>query len=80
MTAIAVGALLGGAIAADGSVRVWAFSLSGSTPKPPVPVEGLRDIVALAMGGESNLALKADGTVWVWNQYGQPIQVPAPAA
>jgi alpha-tubulin suppressor-like RCC1 family protein len=80
MTAIAVGALLGGAIAADGTVWVWAFSLSELTPKPPVQVEGLSDIVALAMGEESNLALKADGTVWVWNQYGQPIQVPAPDA
>jgi hypothetical protein len=32
------------------------------------------------MGGESNLALKADGTVWYWNQYGQWTQVPAPDA
>ena len=80
MTAIAVGALQGGAIAADGSVWVWAVSFSGSTPEPPVPVEGLRDIVALAMGGESTLALKANGTVWVWNQYSQPTQVPAPDA
>ena len=63
-TAITVSALLGGAIAADGTVWVWAFSLSGTTAKPPIQVDDLSDAVALAMRGESNLALKADGTVW----------------
>jgi alpha-tubulin suppressor-like RCC1 family protein len=80
MTAIAVGAQLAGAVAADGAVWVWAFTFSGSTPEPPNQVDDLNDVVALAMGGESNLALKADGTVWEWNQYGHPMQVPAPDA
>jgi alpha-tubulin suppressor-like RCC1 family protein len=80
MTAIAVSAVLGGAVAADGTVWVWGVTRSGSTPQPPTQVEGLSAIVALAMGGESNLALKADGTVWYWNQYGQWTQVPAPDA
>jgi hypothetical protein len=80
MTAIAVGSGQGGAVAADGTVWVLGVTPVGVPPEPPTQVEGLSDIVALAMGGESTLALKADGTVWVWNQYGQPRQVPAPEA
>src|SRR4051812_42454089 len=72
ITAIAVGAQLAGAVAADGTVWVlsFTFSFSGSTAEPPKQVDDLNDIVALAMGGESTLALKADGTVWDWNAYG----------
>jgi hypothetical protein len=43
-------------------------------------VKNLSNTMALAMSGENNLALKANGTVWNWNQYGQSAQVPAPEA
>jgi len=39
----------------------------------PIQISGLTDVIAIAAGDKHTIALKADGTVWVWgyNGYGQ---------
>lgn len=68
------------ALQADGSVWVWGNNESGqlglgnTTPySTPVPLPGLKDVVAIATGNNHSLALKSDGTVWTWgnNSAGQ---------
>ena len=48
-----------------------------AVPAPPTQVEDLSDIVAIAMHIEGSLALKGDGTVWIWREFGRPDLVPA---
>jgi hypothetical protein len=59
---------------------MWELAGAGATVKPPARVEGLDAIVAVVTGLETNLALRADGTAWVWLPYGAPRPVPAPIA
>ena len=72
------------ALKADGSVWAWGLNDNGqlgngttSAAPTPVPVgaavPGFNNIIAISAGDEHSLALKADGTVWVWgsNEFGQ---------
>lgn len=69
------------ALQADGSVWAWGNNNAGQLgdgtkhyQPSPVPVTGLgKDVVALGAGHSFSIALKADGSVWVWgyNRYGQ---------
>ncbi|MFB7475669.1 RCC1 domain-containing protein [Kitasatospora sp. NPDC056184] len=63
------------ALLEDGTVWAWgagffcALGEANFGVQPvPVRVEGLEDVVDLAVGGAHNLALKADGTVWSWGR------------
>ena len=86
-------------LAVDGAGAVWAWggngsgqingAASGATQYAPVQVPGLSNMVAVAAGQDYSLAIKSDGTVWVWggNENGQfgngtttgsliPVQIP----
>ena len=66
----------GSSFALDGRGRVWAWGLNahgqlgdgtGSNRSSPVPLAGLEDVQALALGANwTSMALKKDGTVWAW--------------
>jgi RHS repeat-associated protein len=81
VVAIAAGADHSLALKSDGTVWAWGFNNDGqlgntsvsSTSSTPVQVSGLSDVIAIASGGNTSLALKSDGTVWAWgqNNYGQ---------
>jgi len=58
---------------------VWGAVAFGAPAKPPTQVPELTDVIAIAMGTKGNLALLADGTVWVWNRAGKQQPAPAPA-
>jgi alpha-tubulin suppressor-like RCC1 family protein len=93
---VAAGAAHSLALAADGTVWAWGENGRGQlgdgstiNRSSPVPVTGMRDVVALAAGGQSSYAVKRDGTLWAWglNQLGSlgdgttvdrhlPVQVP----
>ncbi|WAM36264.1 RCC1 domain-containing protein, partial [Caldicellulosiruptor acetigenus] len=66
----------------DGTVWAWGNNSSGQLGNGnstieystiPVKVKGLKDVIAIAIGGCYSLALKRDGTVWAWgdNSSGQ---------
>ncbi len=72
------------ALKADGTVWAWGTNADGqlgdgtaiSRPTPVqvgVGVSGFTNIIAVSAGDSHSIALKADGTVWVWggNEYGQ---------
>jgi alpha-tubulin suppressor-like RCC1 family protein len=81
VVAVEAGSVHSVALKADGTVWSWGFNSSGqlgngttTNSYVPVQVSGLTNIVAIsASGGSHNIALKGDGTVWVWgsNTYGQ---------
>lgn len=79
---VALGAFHAVAVTTSGAVYTWGANDVGqlgngttsATPtKIPTLVSGLTNIVAVAAGGAHSMALKADGTVYVWgdNYYGQ---------
>jgi uncharacterized repeat protein (TIGR01451 family) len=66
------------ALKSDGTVWAWGYNFYGqlgagsfdfTDRKTPVQVMGLSNVVAIAAGGKGSMALKADGTVWVWGNY-----------
>jgi len=72
------------ALKSDGTVWAWGNNQfgqigigtaggSGDFRVPPVKVQNLTNVVAIAAGEYSSYALKSDGTVWAWgrNNYGQ---------
>jgi alpha-tubulin suppressor-like RCC1 family protein len=48
----------------DGTVQAWGNNSAGQTTVPA----DLRDVVAVAAGGQSSAALRADGTLVVWGE------------
>lgn len=78
--AISVGYRHGLVLMEDGTVRAFGDNSNGqlgdgsseSVRDYPVTAVGLSDIVKVAGGSMHSVALKADGTVWVWgrNSYG----------
>lgn len=72
-------ALSGTGTITSGPVAAWGDDFYGQTglPKPgtacsctpsPAVVSGLSDVVSIATGLDSSIAVKADGTVWNWGQ------------
>lgn len=87
VTSIACGKLYYGlAVQRDGTVRAWGRNNSwlrlgiGRTERVvsvPTTVQGLNDVAAVAGSAEAGiLALRHDGTVWVWGWANPPKQVP----
>ncbi len=78
---VAAGTIHALAVKSDGTVWAWGGSqfgqvgnaITGDRTNLPFPIAGLRKIIAASAGGDHNLALKYDGTVWAWggNSYGQ---------
>ena len=89
------------ALRADGTVLAWGYNYNGQVGdgtggtanqyrRTPVPVVGLQDVAAISAGNSFSVALKKDGTVWVWGKntagqlgqgtfggvHGRPEQVP----
>jgi len=73
--AIAAGTGRSLALASDGTVWEWGSPFryfpgqldDGPTAQPaPAPVKGLSGITAIAAGDTRSLALKNDGTIWMW--------------
>jgi alpha-tubulin suppressor-like RCC1 family protein len=77
-------AVRGGArdtIALKSDLTVWAWGANdkgqlgqgSSSIKSAVPVQvsGLSDVIDIAAGGEHNLAMRTDGSVWVWGSNDQ---------
>jgi len=62
------------ALRSDGTVWAWGSNIFGQLGQPlttysrstPVQVRGLIDIIAISAGGQHNVALRNDGTVWAW--------------
>ena len=68
------------ALTTDGHVWAWGLNTNGELGdgtkiqrNAPVRVNGLDDVIAVAVGGWHSLALKSDGTVWAWgaDTYGE---------
>ncbi len=72
------------ALKSDGTVWAWGFNENGqlgdnSTANRSIPVQvgagvaGFTGIIAISAGDSHSMALKSDGTVWIWggNQFGQ---------
>lgn len=66
------------ALKSDGTVWAWGYNFFGqlgagsfdfTDRNTPVQVTGLTNVIAIAAGGKGSMALKADGTVWVWGMY-----------
>lgn len=66
------------ALKRDGTVWAWGYNFFGqlgagsfdfTDRTSPVQVTGLTNVVAIAAGGKGSMALKSDGTVWVWGDY-----------
>ena len=73
--AIAAGAAHSLALKTDGTVWAWGWNALGelgygaTSASPhlvPVRVRGLTNVAAVAAGNGTSMALKSDGTVWVW--------------
>jgi alpha-tubulin suppressor-like RCC1 family protein len=82
-TAVAAGENFGLALRSNGTVVAWGSDVSGqlgngksgsaNNSSVPVEVSGLGEVVAIAAGGETALALRRDGTVRAWgrNKFGE---------
>ena len=92
VTAIAAGEIHSLALKSDGTVWAWGSNDAnqlglggGNVPLvqvTPVQVLGSSGVVAIAAGARHSLALKSDGTVWMWgditplSDVATPVQVP----
>ncbi len=78
IVAIAAGRRFAVALKNNGTVWTWGDNSHGelgySTPSiagnPPAQLPGVSDVVAIAAGSYGCLALKADGTVLAWGEFG----------
>jgi alpha-tubulin suppressor-like RCC1 family protein len=69
------------ALKSDGTVWSWGRNDNGQlgigsqsptgTPRTPVQVSGLANMVAIAAGQDFSAALRSDGTVWTWGGNGR---------
>jgi alpha-tubulin suppressor-like RCC1 family protein/polygalacturonase len=76
ITAIAAGWEHSIALSRNGTVFVWGsrshgqlgdgICKTGQPASQPIPVAELKDIIAIAAGGEHSLALRKDGTLFAW--------------
>ncbi|HEV2764537.1 MAG TPA: S8 family serine peptidase, partial [Pyrinomonadaceae bacterium] len=75
VTAVAAGSAHGLALRSDGTVWSWGWNGVGelglgdrdeTAHVAPVRVRGLSNVLAVAAGNGTSMALKSDGTVWVW--------------
>ena len=81
VTAIRCGSSYNVALKSDGTVVAWGINTSGqlgdgttTTSSNPVQVSGLTGVTKIDVGGgDHSIALKSDGTVWLWgyNSNGQ---------
>jgi alpha-tubulin suppressor-like RCC1 family protein len=83
VTALAGGGAHSLALLTDGMVMAWGGNFygqlgdgangEGTSSNVPVEVQGLKEVTAIASGGEHSLALLKSGTVMTWgeNRYGQ---------
>lgn len=82
VVSLAAGSECSLALRSDGTVWAWGTNLNGLLGNgtfgnpfavSPVAVPGLSNIAAISCGGTHNLALRNDGTVWMWgsNDWGQ---------
>ncbi len=61
---------------ADGTVWAWGYNqfgqignnTSGGNVEVPTQVLNLSNVIAIAAGNRHNVALRSDGTVWVWGR------------
>lgn len=75
---ISAGSFNGYALKNDGTVWAWGLNTSGqlgnggkgAESRVPVQVENLTEIVKISAGQDYAMALKSDGTVWVWGANG----------
>ncbi len=65
------------ALKSDGTVWAWGYNFFGqlgvgsfdfTDRSAPVQVMGLTNVVAIGAGGKSSIAVKDDGTVWIWGR------------
>lgn len=71
---VACGSNFSMALQADGTVSMWGDNSEGQLGRgtvggwftTPAPVVGLSDVEAIAASGVAAMALKRDGTVWMW--------------
>ena len=93
MTAVAAGTSHVLALAADGTVWAWGDQTDGilgngrseAGPALPARVTNLTNVVAIAAGTNQSMALRQDGSVWVWGlaiteDDSSPTTVPVPFA
>jgi alpha-tubulin suppressor-like RCC1 family protein len=89
LTAISAGGNFCLALKSDGTVWAWGLDNDGQLGSgdgsenffSPVQVPGLAGVTAVSAGGDFGVALKSDGTVWLWGfcngvESFAPVQVP----
>lgn len=74
------------ALLEDGTVRAWGFNGAGQCVERneqgpdeilrPIQVPGLTDVEAIAAGQSHSVALKKDGTIWLWGGFFMDAKIP----